>query len=457
VRLTAHEIATATGGRWLHGVPADIEYVQTDSRAFEAGQLFLALRGEHFDGHQFAHTLVHQARAMVGDRQGVALWQSQAWHSLGIPLLEVEDTQVALGHIAHAWRQHVRQATWIGITGSYGKTTVRSMLMHLFQGLGLKVHATHANLNNLIGVPKTMLDASEKAELVLIECGISEQGEMQKLAKIVAPDVVVVTGISAAHAEGLGGMQGVVREKAQLLNTLALNGWYALGEGAEQAFQTYARTVVQEKMQHDVAWRMQGCELTLTYQHISCVIELALPAQHWGENMALVLSIALKYGAQHGIDFNFSDLVFRLASWQAVDGRMKKLRGVAGCTVLDDCYNANPVSMQMAIRTLQAMPARRTAILGDMKELGDDAAALHARLNVSGIEQVILVGEWMKQLHLKQMSSLWFETTDALLVWLSEHIDQFQARDTVLVKASNSMRLNQVVKLLSQQESMDVI
>ncbi|MDQ6967057.1 MAG: Mur ligase family protein, partial [Mariprofundaceae bacterium] len=211
--LSGLDIQHATGGHWLNQMPAQIEpiqtskvqalKIQTDSRHFNQGDIFLALRGPNFDGHAFAHQVRNKACALIGDHQGV-----KCWSDLKMPQLEVADTLLALGDIAHAWRKKLSNTTIIAITGSYGKTTIRSMLAHTFKALGIKTAATHANLNNLIGVPKTLLDVPEDSEIALIECGISEVGEMQRLSEIVQPDIAILTGITNAHTEGLGGLHG---------------------------------------------------------------------------------------------------------------------------------------------------------------------------------------------------------------------------------------------------------
>ncbi|MBL4760255.1 MAG: UDP-N-acetylmuramoyl-tripeptide--D-alanyl-D-alanine ligase, partial [Mariprofundaceae bacterium] len=203
--LSGLDIQHATRGQWFNQTPSQIEHIQieriqTDSRHFEQGDAFLALRGPSFDGHAFAPQVADKASALIGDQQGI-----QPWSDLKTPQLEVADTLLALGDIAHAWRKKLSNTTIIAITGSYGKTTIRSMLMHVFNALSIKTTATHANLNNLIGVPMTLLNIAKDTEVALIECGISEVGEMQRLSEIVQPDIAILTGITNAHAEGLGG------------------------------------------------------------------------------------------------------------------------------------------------------------------------------------------------------------------------------------------------------------
>jgi len=442
MRLSGFELQQATHGQWIQGMPENIEGIQSDSRHFNQGSAFIALRGPTFDGHQFAHQVVTKALALIGDHQGVKSWQA-----LQIPQLKVADTLYALGDIAHAWRKKLKRTTIIAITGSYGKTTIRSMLAHTFNALGVKTVATHANLNNLIGVPMTLLNIEEDTDVALIECGISEIGEMQRLSEIVQPNIAVFTGITNAHTEGLGGLAGVAREKSKLLQHLQPGGWCALGCGVREQLQALPH----ESIETFVDWSMQGTTLRLHYQGENASLSLPLPAPHWGENMAFVISIVLQYSQQHEKGFTLTQLANILDSWQAVEGRLKNISGINGSVILDDSYNANPISMQAALHTLAAMPARRVAILGDMAELGEDAESLHSQLDVSHTDSLILVGNHMRFLHDKHVNSQWFANTNDLLKWLTMHHNYFTPNDHILVKASHSIRLDRVVKLLTEQ------
>lgn len=451
--LSGLDIQHATHGQWLNQVPDQIEHiqverVQTDSRHFKQGNAFLALRGPHFDGHTFAHQVADKACALIGDHQGI-----QCWSDLKVPQLEVTDTLLALGDIAHAWREKLTSTTVVAITGSYGKTTLRSMLAHAFNALGIKTTATHANLNNLIGVPMTLLGISENTEIALIECGISEIGEMQRLSEIVQPDIAVLTGITSAHTEGLGGLQGVAYEKSLLLKHLRPQGWCALGEGVRKQMQ---------EIQHDyietlVDWQLQGKELLLSHQGESASLTLSLPASHWGANMAFAASIVMQYLKRHQRHIRLAQLADIFASWQPVQGRLQTISGINHCTILDDSYNANPASMQAAIDTLAAMPERRIAILGDMAELGGDAEITHKQLDVSQVDILMLIGTHMHALHEQHPSSQWFADTDSLLSWLSDHQSMFTAQDSILIKASHSIQLHRVVSLLAGQGDTHVI
>ncbi len=460
MRLSGHETGSATQGIWHGSVPAVVSGVCTDSRSFEAGNVFLALRGPSFDGHVFAAAVTDRAVALVGDRAGL-----RSWDKLKNSKLEVEDTLCALGDIAHAWRVKLTDTCVLAISGSYGKTSLRSMLETGFTGLGLKVSATRANLNNLIGVPATLLGVPDDADVAVIECGISERGEMARLAAIVQPDIAVLTGITAAHSEGLGGLEGVVREKSLLPQAVRTNGWSALGEGVAALMQanhiampTTCLIVDDATDRSVVNWQLDGCELRLDYQSQHSTIRLALPAAHWASNLAFAASILLRYLRDRGDEALLATVAEALNPWQPLAGRMQSCPGRAGAVVLDDCYNANPVSMQAAMDTLRAMPGNKIAILGDMAELGETTQAAHAGLDMSGMDMIYLIGEEMRALAEKHPEAHWFATTEAALAELAGLAGlAFRSGDTVLVKASRSMHLESVVELLCREEVADAV
>lgn len=451
MRLSGVDIKHATNGSWHGALPEVITSVVTDTRNFAAGDTFLALRGPNFDGHHFAAAIADRAVALIGDAEGLKLW-----HDLDNSKLEVDDTLQALGDIAHAWRNRLTETTVIAITGSFGKTSLRSILEHGFTALGVKISATRANLNNLIGVPQTLLAVSLDADVAVIECGISERGEMTRLAAMVQPDIAILTGMTVAHAQGLGGLAGVVREKSLLLAQLNEGGWCALGAGVSSLLDdnsickpSHHLSMDDESGSDVVAWQLVGRELLMCWQGQEAAMTLALPAQHWAANIAFAASIMLRY-LNNSRTTGLAEVVAALSDWQPPAGRMKQCEGVHGSLVLDDCYNANPVSMQAAIDTLHALDGRRIAVLGDMAELGEGSDAAHAAINIDGLDRVYLIGSAMRLLAEKHPQARWFATTaDALQGLASE---SFTAGDTVLVKASRSMALESIVKLLCRQE-----
>ncbi|PIP03140.1 MAG: UDP-N-acetylmuramoyl-tripeptide--D-alanyl-D-alanine ligase [Zetaproteobacteria bacterium CG12_big_fil_rev_8_21_14_0_65_54_13] len=448
MRLSGADIQRATGGEWLHGTPARVSEITTDTRDFHAGQCFLALRGPNFDGHHFAVPVADRACALIGDARG-----ARHWSELAVPQLLVTDTLQALGDIAHAWRMQLERTQVVAISGSFGKTSVRSLLQHGLSMLGVRVAATTANLNNLVGVPKTLLAVPADADVALIECGISEIGEMQRLSAIVQPDIAVLTGITSAHSEGLGGLAGVVAEKAKLFTHLNPGAWCALGAGVAGQLSRYQVTPPSDLLdveQAELRWRLEGQCLHFKRGDEQAEIKLALPARHWAANMHLAACIIMRLMA----DVRLHDVVAALASWQPPAGRMQVLTGSDGCTVLDDSYNANPISMQAALDTLKAMPGCRVAVLGDMAELGQESKAAHTGLDVSGIDRLYLVGSKMHDLAIGSSSARWYPDHRAAAASLSR--ESFGPEATVLVKASRSMALEAVVNVLCASQNAEV-
>jgi len=458
MRLSGNELQQATGGDWQKGMPDTITGISTDTRRFIEGHAFLALRGPNFDGHRFAEKVVNEAHALIGDQEGAKLWDN-----LDTPQLQVEDTLTALGDIANAWRNRLNQTTVIAISGSYGKTTVRSMLTHIFKALGRATAATQANLNNLIGVPTTLLTINQDTEVALIECGISEKGEMARLSQIVQPDIAVITGITDAHSSGLGGLEGVVHEKSQLMSHLLPQGWCVFGHGVSQLLRhediPYQSVDMDGAEPDRVTWQLDGRTLQLSYGSERAELQLALPARHWAANMALAATVVLKYfHSQTGGEEipSLSAIASALSEWRAVNGRLATIKGIGGSLLIDDSYNANPVSMQAALDTLATLDGRKSAIIGDMAELEASAAA-HAALRLSGIDQVILIGNEMKGLKQKYAEAKWFASTDEALAWLQQNSSQFTSEDRILIKASRSMQLDRIARALAAKGEMHAL
>jgi len=254
----------------------------------------------------------------------------------------------------------------------------------------------------------------------------------------------------------------VAHEKSQLISHLLPQGWCAFGSGVSQHLKAEKIPNISIDMDRAegeiVAWQLEGQTLQLTTEQESAAMSLALPARHWAANMALTATIVLKYFADrpHLAMPQLQDIADILSSWKAVDGRMATLTGSNGMAILDDSYNANPVSMQAALDTLSALSGRRTAIIGDMGEL-ENAAEAHASLDVSGVDRVILVGPEMAALKSKQPEAQWFATTDEALNWVRENMAIFGSDDHLLIKASRSMKLDCIVRLLVGKEAVHAL
>ncbi len=196
-----------------------------------------------------------------------------------------------------------------------------------------------------------------------------------------------------------------------------------------------------------VPWQLKGRDLYLSDGFEEAVINLELPAHHWGANIALAAGIILRLSRQLGMQVSLKQIAMILAQWRAPAGRMQQLRGINDCLILDDSYNANPVSMQAALDTLVAMDGHRVAFLGDMAELGEDSIQAHAGISLSGLDEVYLIGPQMKALATTQQQARWFESTSDAITSLSDYCPEMNA--VILVKASRSLALESIVRLLS--------
>jgi len=441
--MSGLDLQAITAGSWHGAPPAMIGGICTDTRKLAEGDAFVALRGPNFDGHAFAEEAARGgAAALVGDSAGM-----RAWLGIELPQLEVADSMLALGNIAAGWRSRLGFPV-VGITGSFGKTTLRSMLEHILTDKGLRLTATRSNDNNLIGVPQTLLRVAEDDDAALIECGISEPGEMQRLAAMLRPDVAVITGVAAAHAEGLGSLAGVASEKALLLDAVPEGGCAVLGHGVAELLgeRALSQGVTMIDMDGDsesvVRWEMQGCTVHLARGAEVAEFEQSLPARHWAADAALAATVVGSLGLA-----SLADVASAMGNWQAVGGRMQSLTGSGGCSVLDDSYNANPASMQAAIDTLRSLNGRRIAVLGDMAELGSDSAVLHAGLNVRDLDTVLLLGDQMRHLAEANPETVHADGIGQVLEAL--RLMRLGDNDSVLVKGSRCMRMEQIVRALT--------
>ena len=450
--MSGAELARATGGVWRGRPPAVVRGLSTDTRTLREGEAFLALQGPRFDGHRFLGQAARAGASALVVRADAALAETPM-----VPQLRVADTLAALGDIAAAWRARLSVPV-VAVTGSCGKTTVRAMLEHGLRRLGLRVAATRANDNNLIGVPQTLLAIPEDADVALVECGISEPGEMARLARITRPDIAVITALAAAHAEGLGDVRGVAREKAELLRALAGDGCAVLGEGVARtlaeagALPEGVRALAMDDADAGVVrWRMEGSRCRLSVDGEDASLDFELPARHWGADAALAATVMRRLTGRP-----LAEIVRALEGWRPVAGRMNARPGRGGARVLDDAYNANPASMAAALDTLRRMPGRRFAVLGDMAELGEASRALHEALDVSGLDGLLLVGREMRALAALHPEAEWAPDAEAAAVRAASAWD-LRAGDVVLVKGSRCMGLERVVEALTRGEGADAV
>lgn len=429
-----------------------IRRVTTDSRDVWPGDLFFALRGPRFDGHQFTtQALAKGAVACVCDRRLDAPIESG-------PLLTVDDTLAALGRLAKHYRHTVLPVSTvvIAVTGSNGKTTTKCMIDHILSG-EFKGRASPKSFNNAIGVPLTLLSADADDRYLVVEIGSNSPGEVAALAAMASPNVAVITSIGEAHLEGLGDLHAVAAEKISLLRSVRPAGFAVVNVDRAEilpylsaAGRTRLLTFgVEQSAKLCVTRRranLYGTAFELEGRH---QIELPMPGAHHATNAAAAFAVARWFGVAP------ERIVERLRSFRPPQGRTE-LEEVGGVKIVDDAYNANPSSVRAAVEALRAAEnGRRVLVLGDMLELGVDSAASHGRVIreafEAGIEVLVAVGpatiEAARAHALKQNGPeihccADVLSTNALLD------DLVVAGDTVWIKGSRGMQLDGVVRHL---------
>jgi len=382
-------IAMWTHGR-LHGADASVTGVAIDSRKVKPGDLFVAFKGEHVDGHAY----LADAKA-----RGAAAALVEYRVESDLPQVEVQSSELALGDLASAVRAQ-RNARVIGITGSNGKTTVKMLTASILSRHG-RTHVNTGSYNNEIGLPLTLLWMPEDTEYAVLEMGAGKPGDIDYLAAIARPDIGLVNLIAPAHLERMGTIEMVAETKGALYRALPADGVAVIN--ADDAFASFftglagGRHVLRFGLDHkaDVGaeileQRLDGSRFVLSTPHGDAEVQLPLPGRHNIANALAASSIAL------ALDVPLDTIVAGLEQASAVEGRLKHIAMPDGWTLIDDSYNANPSSMHAAIDTLALAGGERWLVLGDMAELGADARALHAGVGrharEQGIDHLFAVG-----------------------------------------------------------------
>lgn len=419
--------------------------VSTDTRAVKEGQLFVALRGEHFDGHGF----LEQARA----QGAVAAVVDCADESVSIPQLVVPDTLEALATLA-AGNRNESSAALVAITGSSGKTTVRQMTASILQVMAPTL-ATEGNLNNHIGVPLTLFRLAPEHVYGAIELGASGLGEIAHTVAIVRPRVAILTNAGQAHLEGFGGYQNVVRAKGEIIDGVPENGAVVLNRD-DPAFEQWlaragSRRVISVSLAGHPEADYRATNPIVSEQGVAADVsgpqewqfrmELPLAGEHNLANAMLAVAACRELGATD------QQLTQGLAAVMPVKGRLQIIRLSEQLTLIDDSYNANPASMKAALDVLASFPGCRVAIFGAMAELGEGSAALHREVGeharAQGIERLLAVGPG---------SEGYAEGFGTKTEYVENHeqavsaIASGQGVQTVLIKGSRSAAMDRVVE-----------
>lgn len=442
--MTLSELQKPLAGKLVGAAPS-FTGVSTDSRAVVAGDFFVALRGAHFDGHDYLRQ-VHDAGAAA------ALVEVPVAGSL--PQLQVDDTLQALGRLGALNRQ-LFTGPLVGITGSSGKTTVKNMV-HAVLAQGGRTLATEGNFNNQIGVPLTLLRLQQDTEFAVVEMGAGKAGDVDWLCELGRPTVSMLLNAMPAHLEGFGSLDGVAVAKGEIFDRLGETNFAIINADQPWAKQWRKRagaaTVLDFGLQQPAAISARGVQnrgvdgisFTVSTPVGEMAVRLVLPGLH---NVANALA-AVAAGLACGIDL--TGIRDGLESLQPVGGRLRSLRSPQGAVVIDDCYNANPGSVRAAIDMLAGCSGRRTLVLGAMLELGDSSNTMHREIGeyalAAGIDQLVGVGPELEVcVNAFGTSGQYFADRDAAVVALD---GQFGEGDTVLVKGSRSAGMEQVLHAL---------
>lgn len=433
-----------------NGNTAEVQGVELDSRKLKEGYLFIATRGERVDGHSFI------PQAFEKGCYGVVC--EKLPEEYAGPCIVVEDSFKALQDIAAFYREQLTVKV-VGITGSVGKTSTKEVIAGALSEK-YNVLKTEGNYNNEIGLPLTVLKIRKEHEVAVLEMGINHFGEMHRLSRVAKPDVCVITNIGQCHLEFLIDRDGILRAKTEIFDYMNPNGVVCLN-GDDDKLSTIEQVhgkkpIFFGKSEHcEVRTKnienlgLNGSNALVEEKNAmeSFDIRLYVP----GEHMVLNALAAIAVGRALGL--TTEELISGIAKTGSVGGRSNIIRDEC-LTVIDDCYNANPVSMKAAIDLLETAEGRKVALLGDMFELGKKEKELHHEVGtfLAGkmVDVAICVGELSKEIHdgakIGNMECVWFATKKEL----TENIHQLiQKGDTVLIKASHGMGFNELVELCS--------
>lgn len=452
--LTSEQVAQIVHGRRMMATSDDpICGISTDSRTLQSGDLFVPLKGPNYDGHDYLRQAVEHGAAACLSEEVVG--------GLPVPVIQVDDTLTALGELAHYIRNSFSGPV-VAITGTTGKTSTKEMLATILsqRDQGLK---TEGNFNNLIGLPLTLSRLDEDHRWMVLELGMSQHGEIERLTRIAQPDVAVITNVGAGHLAGVGNIDGVARAKGELFSGLRpaataivncddhLVKSITLPEGVK----TISYAIDADADVRAVNIHSERCavfELIINGQSIG--VELPLPGRHQVYN---ALAAAAAATALH---CSPQQIAAGLSAVKMAAGRLEVRPLQRGGTLLDDSYNANPQSMEAALSVLGDWPCqgKKIAVLADMLELGSVAELCHEELGALAAvkaDYVLCLGQWSESVArganaATSVKVQCFQHHVDIVQWLQQHL---QDDDCVLVKGSRGMRMEKVVHgLLAQQQ-----
>lgn len=451
--MTLANIAKCCGGTYFgeeNKKEVEVTGIAIDSRKVKEGGLFIPIRGERVDGHSFIPAVMEAGAVACLSQEPLAEPKG--------PYILVESTLKAMKEIAAFYRQSL-DIKVVGITGSVGKTSTKEMIASVLKEK-YSVHKTAGNFNNEIGLPLTIFDITEEHEVAVLEMGISDFGEMHRLAAIANPDICVITNIGLCHLENLKSRDGILKAKTEVFDHMKEDGIAVLnGDDDKLATVTQVngrKPIFYGKDKGDVyaseitSLGMEGMRMTLHLKGKSSQVTIPIPGEH---NVYNALAAACVGNA---LGMNVEEICRGIEKVETISGR-SNLISVKGMTVIDDCYNANPVSMRASIDVLSQATGRKVAVLGDMGELGANEKQLHyevgSYLTEKNIDILYCAGELCKELAQAAKEGQTCEVHHFLTreELTKELLSALKEGDTVLVKASHFMEFPKVVEALKAE------
>ncbi len=429
--------------------------VSIDSRTVSKGEMFVAIKGPNFDGHDYI---------LDAKQRGAAAAMVSRELEIELPMIQVADTKHGLAMLAKGWRQSY-QAPLIALTGSNGKTSVKEMIGAIL-AVEHRVLLTRGNYNNDLGVPLTLLRLSEEDEYAVVELGANHLGEISHLSRLATPDIALITNIGNAHLEGFGSQDNIAKGKAEIFEGLSENGvailnrddayYEQLSDSAKQfrqiSFGAHKNADIRLK-NNTLRASVKGCQWQTEFDVLTSDddihVKLNLAGRHNVQNALAAIAVSV------ALNISTASMIAGLASMQVVAGRMQLKPGLGQWTVIDDTYNANPKSLEAALDVLSTVEGKKILVVGDMAELGESSSQLHENIGrlarASGVTELYAVGEQSERaiesfgLNGKHYESQLNLVNDLIA---SLHRDNYENECTILVKGSRSAQMDRIVDAL---------
>lgn len=460
LNYTAKQIAEICDGKLIKDNGRAVKKVCIDNRKVEKDDLFVALIGETHDAHKFVSTAAQQGAAAV------LVSSDEIGDTFDAAVIKVSDTLTALQKLAQARRKELG-SLFVAVTGSNGKTTTRSMITHILSGFA-KCSTTTGNFNNHIGLPLSILGIDTESKYSVLEMGMNHPGEIRTLCNIASPDAAVISNVGPAHIGILGSLENIAKAKSEILEQLKPGSKVALPGDSEYIdllkkvaskadYSTFGEKENNDYRITELNMKADSVDFVLVTPVGKKKVELNLAGHHNAFNAAAALTICHKIGC------DLDKSIERLKTFVPVGARMERVNK-DGVEILLDCYNANPASMQEALRYLAICKGKKIAVLGDMRELGTMSDELHRKLGQqaasSGLDLLVCVGECVKNTVDAAIDS-GMEPNSVILVNSCEDTadllkGQLKKGVTVLFKASRGLHFEKIVHALWPDLKMDL-